>query len=176
MRHYYEMNTIMKCIICYSRLDFRTHSLRRFSYTEFPWAVRALCWCKREQKLLLLFVYSQHTSPLGEASTLCVCLCYSPRLGGGCLFQWKLSAKNAGQMLHFAPSAARIKGVQCPKIQMAWWPWAGHCVHVNTWACGSVCRAHGCAEERPCYASGVPQALFRPLVSSIVRYLCTLIL
>lgn len=73
MRHYSEMNTIMKCIICYSRLDFTTHSLCRFSYTEFPWAVRALCWCKREQKLLLLCVYSQHTSPLGEASTLCVC-------------------------------------------------------------------------------------------------------
>lgn len=170
---------MMKCIICYSRIDFTPHYLCKFSYTGFPWAIQVLCWCKWEQKLIFLFVYSQHTSRLFKVCSACICMCYSPfpqPALAGAIFSSGSSVSRIGHVLYFTPHETHIKGVQCSRIQMSGLPWVGRCVHTNACACSSLCREHWHSEESPCYASVVLQTLVCLQVSSRVWYLCVLLI
>lgn len=130
----------MKCIICYSRLDFTAHYLCRFSHTEFPWASQVLCWYKSKASPLIC-IFSASPSTFLIISMVCLCAalpCHPP--GWGCRFQWKFNVKNRIQMWHFTPTAAPLRGVSAPEHK-----WLGQhgsgCVFTWTrvWGEPSVC-------------------------------------
>lgn len=100
---------------CCSRLDYTTCCSCRFNYTEFPWAIQILWWCKWEAGPLIR-ILSAYTSAFWSTEFMYLSALFpSAAFGRGCHFPWKLSVKNKGQMLHFTPSATPTKGVQCPQ-------------------------------------------------------------
>lgn len=150
VQQYCEMSTIMKCIICYSRLDFTAHYLCRFSYTEFPWASQVLCWCKCEQSQSSdLYILSIHLHVFNHP----VCVFFWAALpchplGWGCLFQWKLNVKNRIQMWHFSSTAAPLRVCSAPEHEWLGQQGQALCSH-----------RHECEESPPC-AAGSCRACF----------------
>lgn len=151
----------MKCIICYSRLDFTAHYLRRFSHTEFPWASLVLCWNKSKASPLT-WIFSASTSTFLIISFVCLCAalpCHPLRWG--CPFQWKFSVKNRIQMWRFTTTAAPLR-VSVPQ---------------NTNGLASVgqapcSRGHVCEESPRCAAeAALPAGLIRSTVPVPVLWL-----
>lgn len=152
------MSTIMKCIICYSRLDFTAHYLCGFSYTEFPWASSGFVLMQVWAKPVLWFVYSHiHLHVFNHL----VCVFFWAALpchplGCGSLFQWKLDVKTRIQMW-ISPPLQHSQGCQCPRTQRAWPARGRLCAHMDT-----------CEESPACCRSPAEAALPAGLIRSAV--------
>lgn len=134
---------------CCSRLDYTTCYSCRFNYTEFPWAIQILWWCKWEEKPVLLFVYCQHTPRPSEALSSCICLCCSPPppLVGAVTCHGNSVLKIKARCYTSPPVQPLPRACGAPKIQKSWSHGSG-AVFMSTHVLGVVSVADTTALRR----------------------------